>query len=1464
MARYQVDGKVVQGVDLLKRRHWGWRLDVWPFAILYSIWLFAVAPSIDFTDALIVLGGLALLHILVLLFTAWSVDFRCFVQFSKVNDTRLATECKIIPAKFSGPKEIVSLHTRRPVAGSSASSVGNTDEIYFDFRKQCFNFSVEKNTFAKLPYPTKEPFGYYLKSSGHGSEAKVAAATDKWGRNVFDYPQPTFQKLIKEQVMEPFFVFQVFCVGLWCLDEYWYYSLFTLFMLFLFESTMAKSRLKTLTELRRVRVDGQMVMVHRCGKWVKLSGTDLVPGDVVSIGRTTGQDGEDKSVPADMLLLAGNAIANEAILTGESTPQWKVVSIAGRGLEDKLSIKRDKNHILFGGTKILQHTPDKSFHLRTPDGGCLAVVLRTGFETSQGKLMRTILFSTERVTANSWESGLFILFLVFFAIIAAGYVLKKGLEDPTRSKYKLFLSCSLIITSVIPPELPMELSIAVNTSLIALAKRGIFCTEPFRIPFAGKVDICCFDKTGTLTSDDMEFQGVVGLDDTENLETDMAKLPERTAQVLAACHALVFVENKLVGDPLEKAALRGIDWIYTSDEKAIPKKSGGHPVQIVQRHHFASHLKRMGVIVCIQEQFFAFVKGAPETIQDRLIDVPATYVKTYKKYTRQGSRVLALAYKTLPEMTVSEARNLERDVVENGLTFAGFAVFSCPIRSDSATVLYELKGSSHDLVMITGDQALTACHVASQVHIISRPALILARTKCGTSFEWVSPDETEMFAYSDKEVEALSDTHDLCISGDCFEMLQRTGAVFKVIPYVKVFSRVAPEQKELILNTFKAVGRMTLMCGDGTNDVGALKQAHVGIALLNAVPPAQSAESSHSAEPAKSITATSNHEMNAEGDGRAPMVVKLGDASMASPFTAKHASVAPTLDIIRQGRSTLVTTLQMFKILGLNCLATAYVLSVMYLDGVKLGDVQATISGIFTAAFFLFISHARPLQTLSTARPHPNIFCAYVFLSLIGQFAMHLFFLITSVNEASKFMPEECIEPDSDFHPNLVNTVSYMVNMMIQVATFAVNYMGHPFNQSIPENKPFKYALFAAVGFFTVITSDLFRDLNDWLQLEPLPEGMRGKLMLWATLMFLGCFGWERLLRWAFPGRMPSWRRRQKQVAASMNKKLFGWRGLMKTFATKSESVIQTYRRDLEEFGSGLKKETASIREAAARAVLDLPGSLEAGASAAQESLESVGHAFDDFGGSVWRGTAEIISQGKEAILLMEAEAGGTDQYPTDHGSQSATPSSKRYSRFEAQVLAIQSDVNTFSEEPEDAQDFNNWRSGFDLAEKEEEIDKLCYENGALEGFLQKLVPRLVDYEAFWFRYYYRIHKLKQAEDARAKLVKRVISGEEEEDLSWEVDDDADEETTVPEGKTDAVGTCEDSGTSIVSSQPSVQEEDDFEWDEIEDLGEHNEKKSGDTSGSPLRVDLHKRLNVVEDDEDLSWDIEDDDDSTKH
>jgi cation-transporting ATPase 13A1 len=123
-------------------------------------------------------------------------------------------------------------------------------------------------------------------------------------------------------------------------------------------------------------------------------------------------------------------------------------------------------------------------------------------------------------------------------------------------------------------------------------------------------------------------------------------------------------------------------------------------VQIMQRHHFASHLKRMAVVARTEDNFVALVKGAPETIQERLVQIPAGYIEAYKQFTRQGSRVLALAYKLLPDMAVGEARVLEREVVESELTFAGFAVFACPLRSDSAQVLKELKDSSHYLVSI--------------------------------------------------------------------------------------------------------------------------------------------------------------------------------------------------------------------------------------------------------------------------------------------------------------------------------------------------------------------------------------------------------------------------------------------------------------------------------------------------------------------------------------------------------------------------------------------------------------------------------------------------------------------------------------------------------------------------------------------------------------------------------------------
>merc|ERR1719162_2006421 len=172
-------------------------------------------------------------------------------------------------------------------------------------------------------------------------------------------------------------------------------------------------------------------------------------------------------------------------------------------------------------------------------------------------------FSQEDVSSDKWETAMQLMFLLCFALVAAGYVLKEGLADPTGPTYKTLLRCTLIITSVVPPSLPMQMAFAVHTALMALLKGGIFCTEPFRVPFAGRIEYCFFDKTGTLTSDQMVAIGIVSADSKDkqgdkSAPKPIAQMKEAStvaAMCVAGCHSLLEVEGKVIGDPIEVAAL---------------------------------------------------------------------------------------------------------------------------------------------------------------------------------------------------------------------------------------------------------------------------------------------------------------------------------------------------------------------------------------------------------------------------------------------------------------------------------------------------------------------------------------------------------------------------------------------------------------------------------------------------------------------------------------------------------------------------------------------------------------------------------------------------------------------------------------------------------------------------------------------------------------------------------------------
>jgi cation-transporting ATPase 13A1 len=267
----------------------------------------------------------------------------------------------------------------------------------------------------------------------------------------------------------------------------------------------------------------------------------------------------------------------------------------------------------------------------------------------------------------------------------------------------------------------------------------------------------------------------------------------------------------------------------------------------------------------------------------------------------------------------------------------------------------------------------------------------------------------------------------------------------KLVPCISVFARHAPHHKEAVVAAFNRGGYQTLMCGDGTNDVGALKRAHVGISIISDPEiEAKQREAGHKLSRARgdkingkskkskkysSVDESLRQLREAQEDLD---LVELGDASVAAPFTSRAVSIRCCKDVIQQGRCTLVTMLQIYKILGINCLVNAFVLSKLFLHGVKQGDRQLTVLGIVVAALFFFVTRAEPLSTLSSIRPPASVLCAQALISIIGQCFIHLATILLATDVALSFVDpfDPSLVPDGQFNPNTLNTCTFILTSL--------------------------------------------------------------------------------------------------------------------------------------------------------------------------------------------------------------------------------------------------------------------------------------------------------------------------------------------------------------------------------------------------------------------------------------------------
>ncbi|XP_068220769.1 polyamine-transporting ATPase 13A3-like isoform X2 [Palaemon carinicauda] len=377
-----------------------------------------------------------------------------------------------------------------------------------------------------------------------------------YGRNVITVEVKSYINLLVTEILNPFYIFQIASIILWSFDNYVLYAACIFFVsclsvaVSLFETRKQSQSVHDMVEASNtsdvivLRMTSEKTTVE-----VQTSMADLVPGDIVVIPPN------GCIMACDAVLISGNAIVNESMLTGESVPVTKTPVTASEEKEI-YSAERHKRHTLFCGTEVIQTRYYGTAQV-------LAVVVRTGFSTAKGELVRSILYPRPLDFKFYKDAMKFIGFMFMVATIGMTYSVYIYIMHK-ETVIKTLVRTLDIVTIVVPPALPAAMTVGTYYAQNRLKKKGIFCISPPRINVSGKLKLVCFDKTGTLTEDGLEVWGV--------LEVEQGKLSAPVMDAssightshlvagMATCHSLTYLHGNLTGDPLDVKMFEATKW----------------------------------------------------------------------------------------------------------------------------------------------------------------------------------------------------------------------------------------------------------------------------------------------------------------------------------------------------------------------------------------------------------------------------------------------------------------------------------------------------------------------------------------------------------------------------------------------------------------------------------------------------------------------------------------------------------------------------------------------------------------------------------------------------------------------------------------------------------------------------------------------------------------------------------------
>lgn len=688
---------------------------------------------------------------------------------------------------------------------------------------------------------------------------------------------------------------------MWCTEEYYTFSAFILV-------TALGSALVNLFDVRRNLLEVQRlsrfstsVTAIRGGAAYTMDSSELAPGDVVLI--THGL-----KLPCDVVLVRGQATVTEAMLTGEST----VCSKQPARLADIATA--DARSTLFGGTQVVE--------LRVPKGKQVrGVVVRTGFETVKGRLVLSILHPRDAHFKFMEESVKFVILLFLGAMVGFGLNVKALLDLGSDVGHIVQRGCDMV-TIVVPPALPLALTVGVIYAVVALRKQKVFCISPGRVNLAGKVNAVVFDKTGTLTGESLELALVHPAANAAFGAATSAvdAVPAAMQHVLACCHSLTYVGTEVAGDPLEIKTFgfvrATLDEPHTAPDlpsgvisrvrtPAAATDSGHVPFEafVLHQFEFVPALQRMGVLARVNGgPVYSYVKGSPEMISTLCnpATLPHDFTEVLNNYTRHGYRVLAAAAKVyagpLPGSSAAGALMPEqaRVAAESNLEFLGFIVLQNKLKPETAGTIAKLRTETDNslvLAMATGDNAMAAVCIARECGLVEPGYRVFigdvapnaGADVTAAAVVWTDADGSNTTGLDPLTLQPRDGSaavpYRLALTGRAFlhlltldkAGLLEQGFLPRLVLNCAVFARMSPENKAALVTVLQSAGMYVMMVGDGANDSMALRAAHVGISLSQV------------------------------------------EASVAAPFTSMIPNISCVPLVMREGRGALTTSFCLFQ-----------------------------------------------------------------------------------------------------------------------------------------------------------------------------------------------------------------------------------------------------------------------------------------------------------------------------------------------------------------------------------------------------------------------------------------------------------------------------------------------------------------------------------------------------------------------